>query len=108
VQTGGDIGLECPVGNRMATFDASRTKRTVTKTYGRGNLLGLLSPFLAMFMVSAGMHGSRDAAAREMEDDAVAMARRGYRVVSSRERSLERFGISWYEVTYELVDPPAA
>ena len=91
----------------MATTDAPRAKRTVVKTYGRGNLLGLLSPLLAMFMVSAGLHGSRDAAAREMEDDAVAMARRGYRIASSRERTLQRFGISWYEVTYELVDPPA-
>ncbi len=39
-----------------------------------------------------------------MEDDAVAMARRGYRVVASGEYGLPRLGIAYYRVTYQLVE----
>ncbi len=73
----------------------------VVKTYGRGGLLGLLSPLLAWAMASRSMNGWQQRAIREMEDDAAAMARRGYRVVSSNEYSIRPFGITYYKVTYE-------
>ena len=80
-------------------------RRIVVKSYGRGSLLGLLSVPFALLMASRGMHGWQVAAAREMEDDAAAMARQGYRVVSSGEYGLPRLGITYCKVTYELVDP---
>lgn len=76
--------------------------RIVVRTYGRGGLLGLLSPLLAVFMASRGMNGWQQAAIRDMEDDEVAMSRQGYRVASVEERALPLFGIAWYKVTYEL------
>jgi hypothetical protein len=85
---------------------ATTSRRDVVKTYGRGSLLGLLNPFLAAFMAAMGMSGWQQAAAREMEDDAVAMARQGYRVVSSQELGIPRLGIVYYQVTYEPIDSP--
>jgi hypothetical protein len=41
-----------------------------------------------------------------MEKDAAAMFRRGYRISSSREYERATLGISYYKVTYELIDPP--
>lgn len=80
--------------------------RVVVRTYGRGGLLGLLSPLLAYFMAARGMNGWQQTARRQMEDDAVAMARRGYRVASSDECVVPLFGITYYRVTYEPVDQP--
>jgi hypothetical protein len=90
----------------MKRFETPPPKRIVVKTYGRGSLLGLLSPLLAFFLASRGMNGWQQSAIRRMEDDAVAMSRRGYRVISSDEASLPIFGITYYKVTYEHIDPP--
>jgi hypothetical protein len=76
---------------------------TVVKTYGRGSLLGLFGPLLAWLMARQGMRGWQESTIRAMEDDAVAMSRRGYRVASTEEHALPAFGIVWYRVTYELI-----
>ena len=55
-------------------------------------------------MASQGMNGWQESAARDTEDDAVAMARRGYRVVASGEYGIPLLGITYYKVTYQLVD----
>ena len=65
----------------------------------------MLSLPFAYLMAQRGMHGWQDAALRAMEDDAVAMARQGYRVASSAEYGMPMFGITHYKVIYELVDP---
>jgi hypothetical protein len=78
--------------------------RVIVKTYGRGSLLGLLSLPFAFLMASRGMHGWRESAARDVEDDAVAMARQGYRIVSSGEYGIPVVGVTCYKVTYQLVD----
>jgi hypothetical protein len=88
----------------MSLFGTATPKHIVVKTYGRGGFLGLLSPLLAFFMASRGMNGWQQSAIREMEEDAVAMARRGYRIVSTQEFGIPLFGIIAYKVTYELVD----
>ena len=79
--------------------------RTITKAYGRGGFLGLLSPVLAFFMASRGMNGWQETAIRQMEDDAVAMVRRGYRVAATQEIGVPLLGITAYKVTYELMRP---
>ncbi len=78
--------------------------RVVGKTYGRGSLLGLLSLPFAFLMASQGMNGWQESAARDMEDEAVAMARQGYRVVASGEYGIPLLGITNFKVTYQLVD----
>jgi hypothetical protein len=90
----------------MGRISKEEPKRVVVKTYGRGSLLGVLSLPFAFLMARQGMRGWQESAAREMEDDAVAMSKRGYRVGSSEERGMAQFGIVYYRVTYELVDPP--
>ena len=79
-------------------------KRIVVKTYGRGSFSGLMSPILAALMASRGMNGWQQSAVRDMDRDAVAMARRGYRVVSSEEYRIPLFGMTYCKVTYERVD----
>jgi hypothetical protein len=81
-------------------------KRTVVKTYGRGSLLGFLSVPFAFIMARQGMHGWQDSAVRDMEDDAVAMARNGYQVVGTQQFGWPRLGIVYFRATYELVEPP--
>jgi len=88
----------------MSSLFGAAPQRTVVKTYGRGGYLGLLSPLLAFFMASRGMNGWQQSAIREMEEDAVAMARRGYRIVSTEEFGIPLFGVIAYKVTYELVE----
>ena len=87
-------------------------KRNVVKTYGRGSLLGFLSLPFAMIMARLGMHGWQDSALRAMEDDAIVMARAGYRVVETRQLGWPQLGIVSFRVTYELVaqsaDPASA
>jgi hypothetical protein len=80
------------------------TPERVVKTYGRGSFLGFLSPILAAVMASAGMRGWQETALREMEDDAVDMARRGYRVIASEELGYPRLGMTYHKVTYEPGD----
>ncbi len=89
----------------MGPIGADKRKRIV-KTYGRGSLLGVLSLPFSYLMASRGMRGWQESAARDMEADAVEMARQGYRVVRSDEYGMPIFGITYYKVTYELVDEP--
>lgn len=53
------------------------------------------------------MGGWQESAIRDMEDDAVVMARKGYQVASSQQIGWPQFGIVTYRVVYELVKPPA-
>jgi hypothetical protein len=91
----------------MRLIGKSEPRRVITKTYGRGSLLGVLSLPFAFFMASRGMRGWQASAVAAMEDDAVEMARQGYRIRSSREYGWPIFGITYYKVTYERVDAPA-
>ena len=59
--------------------------------------------------------GARNATARtnyqarlieKMEDDSVEMRRLGYSVVSSREHERPALGITYFKVTFELVELP--
>jgi len=79
--------------------------RHVVRTYGRGSVLGFLSPLLAYVMAARGMNGWEASAFRDMERDAGEMARQGYRVVATEERGFAALGITWFNVTYELSDP---
>ncbi len=88
----------------MGQLARRRPPEVVVKTYGRGSLLGLLSIPFAFLMASRGMNGWQRSAARDMEDDAVAMARQGYRVVASGEYGIPLLGITHYKVTYQLVE----
>ena len=88
----------------MSKLAGGNRRGVVVKTYGRGSLLGLLSLPFAFLMASRGMNGWQESATREMEDDAVAMARLGYRVVASGEYGLPRLGITYYRVTYHLAE----
>ena len=74
----------------MRLFEPAEPKPIVVKTYRRGGLLGLLSLPFAFLMASRGMNGWQEFAARDMEDDAVAMARQGYRVVACGEYGIHR------------------
>ena len=88
----------------MSKLAGGNRRGVVVKTYGRGSLLGLLSLPFAFLMASRGMNGWQESATREMEDDAVAMARLGYRVVASGEYGVPRLGITYYRVTYQRVE----
>ena len=89
----------------MGLFGRATDEIVVVKTYGRGSLLGALSPILAFFMASRGMRGWQESTIRNMEDDAVAMALRGYRVVTTQEYGSRSFGITYFKVTYRLDAP---
>jgi hypothetical protein len=88
----------------MGQLASGKHRSVVVKTYGRGSLLGLVSLPFAFLMASRGMNGWQESAARDMEDDSVAMARPGYRVVASGEYGIPLLGITDYKVTYQLVD----
>jgi hypothetical protein len=87
----------------MRPFAPAAPKPIVVKTYGRGSLVGLLSLPFAFLMASRGMNGWQESAARDMEGDAVEMARQGYRVASSGEYGIPLLGITYLKVTYQLV-----
>ena len=79
-------------------------------TQSTDSFLGLINPLMTFFIL-----GARSTTARgnyqarlieKMEDDSVEMRRRGYRVVSSREYERSALGITYFKVTYELVEPP--
>ncbi len=99
-------------GYDSATMRLSRhapdptTPTRIVKHYGRGSFLGLISPILAAFMAALGMNGWQRSALRDMENEAIAMARKGYRVASMEEATLPFFGIVSYTVTYESTDRP--
>ncbi len=73
-------------------------------------LFAAVNPVMTAIMV--GLLGMKDPlrfearVALAMEKDAVAMAKHGYRIVSSREYEMPLFGITYQRVTYELIDPP--
>ncbi len=80
----------------------------MVKTYGRDSLLALLNPLLALMAQAFGFRlrlKSEDQVALEMERDAVAMMRKGYRIVSSQQYEIAPFGAIWHKVTYELGEP---
>ncbi len=87
---------------------AAQPPSTITRTYGRGSLLGFLAPLFAWLMASIGMHGWEDRARRDMEADAIEMRRRGYRVAVADEYRVPALGVTWFKVTYELVGPEAS
>jgi hypothetical protein len=74
---------------------------SIVRTYGRGAVLGFLSLPIAFVMARLGMRGWEAKATREMEDDAVRMSRRGYRIATSEELGWPAFGVTWYRVRYE-------
>ncbi len=76
-------------------------RRTITKLYGRGSFLAFLSPLLAYFMAARGMNGWERSAERHMQQDALAMQAKGYRIASAEEFRLPVLGIAWFKVTYE-------
>jgi hypothetical protein len=91
-------------------FGKAKPKRVVVKEYGRDSFLSLINPLMTFFIL-----GARNATARsncqarlieKMEDDSVEMHTRGDRVVSSREYERPALGITYFNVTYELVEPP--
>ncbi len=90
----------------MGRSDLDSRKRTVVKTYGRGSLLGFLSVPFAFLMARQGMHGWQDSAIREMEDDAITMARDGYQVVDTQQYGWPQIGVVYFKVTYELAGSP--
>jgi hypothetical protein len=94
----------------MGLFGKAKPRRIEVKEYGRDSFLGLINPLMTFFIL-----GARSTTARgnyqarlieKMEDDSVEMRRRGYRVVSSREYERSALGITYFKVTYELVEPP--
>ena len=80
----------------------SKQPRRVVKRYGLGSLAAVISLPVSFLMASRGMSGWQEKAVRDAETDAIEMARRGYRVASSDERSVPYLGIYWVTVTYEL------
>jgi hypothetical protein len=93
----------------MPLFGATSPRRLVVRTYGRDSLIGLLSPLLALVVRAFGMQlrlNSEDQVRLEMEQDAVAMTRKGYRVASSEQFEIQPLGIVWHRVTYELPESP--
>jgi len=74
----------------------------VTKLYGLRSLLAVISLPLAFISAVRGGNGWQARSARDAEQDAMEMARQGYRVVSAEERSWPVFGIYYQRVVYEL------
>ena len=94
----------------MGLFGDAKPKRVVIKEYGRDSFLGLINPIMT-FMILGGRGANyrsnyQDRLLQKMQDDAAEMAGHGYRIVSSREYERPALGISYFKVTYELVEPP--
>jgi hypothetical protein len=87
----------------MSVFERGKPRR-VTKRYGTGSLLAVISLPVSWLMASRGMNGWQERAERDMEEGTISMRRQGYRVVSSEEHSVPSFGIYYWTVTYELTD----
>jgi hypothetical protein len=96
----------------MGLFAMAKPKRIVVKEYGRDLILfAAMNPLMSLLMVRVlgrtGRSPQYEArVALAMEQDAVKMAKLGYRIVSTREYEVPRFGIGYQQVTYELVDRP--
>jgi hypothetical protein len=84
----------------------------VVKTFGRDSLLLWLNPLLSALQASLGLRvGLRSEAAvlQKMQDDALRMANKGYRVVSADRYDVPLIGnaarnATYYRVTYERID----
>ena len=89
---------------------SSAPPRLVVKEYGRdGILFAAVNPVLSAFMVRLGLQPpvpSEERIARAVEKDAVAFARRGYRMASTHDYTIPLFGVTYRKVTFELIDPP--
>ena len=94
----------------MGLFGEAKRKHIVVKEYGRDSFLGLINPIMTLLILCGrGTTGQSNYQARlmeKLEKDAAAMLKRGYRIASSREYERTTLGISYYKVTYELIDPP--
>jgi hypothetical protein len=85
----------------------AQPKPVVVKLYPSYILLGMLNPFMYLFMLAMqGVWGRLRSGAQEMDDDAVEMAKRGYRIHSVEELETALIRTPYLRVTYELVDPP--
>jgi hypothetical protein len=94
----------------MSRLNRGKPRRRVVRTYGRDSLLGLANPLLALIVRAFGLTirlKSEEQVMLEMERDAVAMIRRGYRIASSRQYEAPPFGAVWHQVTYELAEAGA-
>lgn len=91
----------------MGFFGNRKPRRTVVRQYGRDSILfAALNPLMTAILV--GMFGLKgplrndERLALAMEKDAVAMAKRGYRIAATRDYESPFFGIVYHMVTYEL------
>jgi hypothetical protein len=85
----------------------AQPKPIMVKLYPSYILLGMVNPFMYLLMLAMqGASGRLRSAAQEMDDDAVEMARRGYRIHSVEELETALIRMPYLRVTYELVDPP--
>ena len=90
----------------MGLFGQGKPKRVVVKQYGGDSALGQASPMAAFLLGGPGDLKSQARVVENMEKDALAMARQGYRIVSTQEHEHPTSGIRYVKVTYELGDPP--
>jgi hypothetical protein len=95
---------------QMRIFGNSKPRRIVVRQYGRDSFLGLISPFMTFALLGGTGRprrpGPPDRVIENMEEDAIEMTAKGYRVVASHQYERPALGISYVKVTYELVDPP--
>jgi hypothetical protein len=92
----------------MGLFGRSEPQRIVVREYGRDSFLGLINPVMTM-MFMLGRRSPSNYQARvvaSLERDAAEMVRRGYRVASTHDYEQPALGITYFKVTYELIDPP--
>jgi len=94
----------------MRLFGRGHPRRIVVREYGRDSILfAAVNPLMTFVMV--GILGMRDPlrvqdrVALAMEKDAMKMAKKSYRIVSSQEYEAPKLGVVYHKVTYELVDP---
>ena len=89
----------------MGLFGKSERQRIVVKEYGRNSFLAVSVPLIALLVGRQGMERRQQAQALEMEKDSGLMLNKGYRIVSSQQYMLPMLSISYWKVTYELIDP---
>ncbi len=87
----------------MKLFGRKR-QRVVVKEYGRNSLFALALWPVALLLGRQGMENRQAAQVRDMERDALAMRKLGYRIVSTQEYTMPLLSISYLRVTYELTD----
>lgn len=94
----------------MGLFGNRKPPRIVVRQYGRDSILfAAVNPLMTAILV--GMFGLKgplrndERLALAMEKDAVAMAKRGYRIAATHDYESPFFGIVYHKVTYELNAP---